>query len=563
MSGAFEQGKLKKMKQSVNKLQKELSSMEELKNTKYVTIAQIEREIMDITGPRRLQKLIENRRRHGIPLPFKISIRKHSRHALVEYTDDLSTANGDLFSIDEELGVELSPEQRAQLEQQRQLRLQQGGGAGGENGSINSHQPGEWRKKLKLHDSIYIKGIEYQIVPTMNQKKKSKSGKSNKKSSKNGGEDGGGEGDGSGQLDGSESKKKKKSGTLDSSKDNSNSQGARDLSTGEGGAAGEDGKGNGAPENPYKMFEEPIEGEELKEEVTLNHITLDHPWMLEDCYGIEIYKLPKVVFYEKPIRSIKRIVIRFYFIQKIIAILAIFSHKWSKLFEMFIKYFDEDNSMYKKCQNVIISSIKTRDYFLSCSIYIIVLSFDFTLRRKIAKQFYKIYLLLKMIFMNVYNIYHNLTSGMKETPYEYWQRSLEKEVVQCIYEISSTESINLGEFRMDIKAPLEIMREYICRRFRIPLNKTIGESFIFFRINPNNEKEEYCAREDEFRIHAKDFVIMKTDNITFESTLTVTIVKDKDRGKVLIPEFQDDFDDIGSLEKKNEEDDDLDNGSLA
>jgi hypothetical protein len=578
------------MKLSLNKLTKELGKLDQEKNEKYYAVAQLERKLMDCVGPRKLQNLIETRRKHGIPLPFKVSIRKHSRYALVEYTDEVPVAGGeegnnninnnDMFSIDEELGVELTQEQRRQqLEEQRKERSERSGRNigisrdGNDTVSIVSHQPGEWRKKLKVQDHIYLKGVEYQVVTAMNQKKKSSKSKKGGKADNSDGKD-----NSEGGPDNSETKKKKKVGTGVDTSDPSNkrhgdSSGGKDNSASDkpkdSSASGKDHSGMAGAaqqESLYKMFDEPVEGQELQEEVTLNHIALDHPWMLDDVYGMEVYKLPSMVFYEKPVHSVKKFCLKLYFTQKFVAIMAIICHKWSRLFEWLVTFFDEESSSYRFCHGTILSSIKSRNYFLSLSIYIIVLSFDFTLRRKIGKQVYKVYLLLAMICRNFYNIYKTVTSNLQETPYEYWQRSLEKENVKCIYEMSSNDSIVLGEFRMDIKAPIEIMREYICRNFRAELNKSIGDSFIFFRLNPTSGKEEYCDRNDEFKIHAKEFALLQTDAKTFESILTVTIVKDKERGKVLIPEYKDDFDDLGSVEKKKGDDaenDEQDNGSLA
>jgi hypothetical protein len=536
------------MKQSKTLLEKELKHLEKDKHTKFLAVAEAEKDLMDCVGPRKLQNMIETRRKHGIPLPFRVSIRKHSRYALVEYLDDTSIHGDDLASIDEELGV-------VDMSHKKKSHRDGDNGFGfGEDATVSTaHIPGEWRKKLKIHDRIFIKGIEYQVIPTMNMKKSSKKKKKDASTSE---KDASGGGDNSNKdhseggsgHDGSSSTKKKKAGTttkavVDSSAKDSSDGGGKD-------ASGMANKGN----------EEQMEGKELIEEITLNHIALDHPWMLDDVYGVEVNKLATTVFYMKPIKSMKRFFIRLYVIQKIIAMLAIFNHKLSLFFHYFLSWFDETTSTYAFCNSRITSSINNRNYFLSLSIYIIILSFDFTLRRKIGNQCYKIYLLFMMIAKNIYNIYKTLTSNLSETPYEYWQRSLEKENVRIIYELNGNESIILGDFKMDAKAPVEILREYINRRYRIKLNETIGESYLFMRVNLTTGKEEFCLRDDEFKIPTKEFALMKEDAKTFESILTATIVKDKERGKLLIKEFHDDFDDIGSVEKVHDDHDD--DGSL-
>jgi hypothetical protein len=534
------------MKQSKSQLEKELKALEKDKNAKLLAVAEAEKDLMDCIGPRKLQNMIETRRQNGIPLPFRVSIRKHSRYALVEYLEDTSIHGDDLASIDEELGVvDMSHKKKSHRDGNNVF-------GGDDNGTVSTaHQPGEWRKKLKIHDRIFIKEIEYQVIPTMNMKKTNKKKKKDASSSEkdaSGGGDISNKDNSEGGPDGSASTKKKKSGT--STKVGADSSG-KDSSDGGKDASGMANKGP----------EEPVEGQELKEEITLNHIALDHPWMLDDVYGIEVYKLPTTVFYMKPVKSMKRFFLRLYMIQKLIAIFAIFNHKLSSFFHYFLSWFDETTSTYAFCNYMITSSINNRNYFLSLSIYIIILSFDFTLRRKVGKQFYKIYLIFAMIAKNIYNIYKTLTSNLSETPYEYWQRSLEKENIRIVYELNGNESIILGDFKMDAKAPVEILREYINRRYRVKLNETIGESYLFMRVNATTGKEEYCLRDDEFKIPKKEFSLMKEDAKTFESILTATIVKDKERGKLLIKEFHDDFDDLGSVEKNNDEDND-DDGSL-
>lgn len=41
--------------------------------------------MIDIIGPRGLQLLVEERRRNGVLLPFKVNLRKNSSLALVQY----------------------------------------------------------------------------------------------------------------------------------------------------------------------------------------------------------------------------------------------------------------------------------------------------------------------------------------------------------------------------------------------------------------------------------------------------------------------------------------------
>jgi len=81
------------------------------------------------------------------------------------------------------------------------------------------------------------------------------------------------------------------------------------------------------------------------------------------------------------------------------------------------------------------------------------------------------------------------------------------------------------------------MREYICRSFRIALNETVGESFLFCMVNHDTGKVVTLSRENEFKTFSKDYTHEETDSRTMVTYNAVTIVKDKGRDKELIPEF--------------------------
>ena len=46
-------------------------------------------------------------------------------------------------------------------------------------------------------------------------------------------------------------------------------------------------------------------------------------------------------------------------------------------------------------------------------------------------------------------------------------------------------------------------------------------------------------REDEFKLHSKDYCMMRTDEKTMLSNMAITLIKDIDRGRVVIEEFVD------------------------
>lgn len=132
--------------------------------------------------------------------------------------------------------------------------------------------------------------------------------------------------------------------------------------------------------------------EELIEEYTDDHIKLDRPYMMDDIYDIDIYKVLPRIFYYQPIFYLLHQIIEFYPIQKIIAILAITQHKYIQLLERLKSNFDEENENYHSLQ-VSIKKVQQRKYkFLNSSRSIVQMNYGFTLQRRI-------YAVLKTIVM--------------------------------------------------------------------------------------------------------------------------------------------------------------------
>ncbi len=303
-----------------------------------------------------------------------------------------------------------------------------------------------------------------------------------------------------------------------------------------------------------------MEMEVKVDDVTLDHITLDRPWLYDDIEIIEVFKVMPRVFYTRPIIGLKDLTIKAYPTQKITAILAITMHKISRLMDRLAGFFDEESNQRVRLGNVSIKAMRAKYFWLSFSYSIVQMSYDFTLRRSFAKILYAFFKVFSSAVKTVYNLYKTLTTSTKETPFEYWSRSLEKEEVLCFYSLSPDNVIALGELKMDLKAPLEIIREYFHRNFREKLNETVGESFLFMKLDPDNNIDLILPRDDEFRTPAKDYNVVKTDSKTFISQPSITICKDRDRGRVFIPEYvelKNDEDSQVSLEKDDLEIDDL------
>jgi hypothetical protein len=281
---------------------------------------------------------------------------------------------------------------------------------------------------------------------------------------------------------------------------------------------------------------------------------LDRPWLLEDCYNVEIFKLVPVVFYMQPVNFCRRMALRSYPAQKITAVAAIIQYKLSRLYERIGNLFDEESSSYSYWHNQARLKMLARDDLLKLSYSIVQMSFDFTLRRRIAKALYAVFSVFKMIFNLSKAVYKLIDAGAKETPYEVFQRSLNKVDIAVVLDLEGNNVTTLGEFKMDITAPVEIMREYIRRNFAAQLNETVGDSFLFYRIDPvGGVKGQRLKKEDEFKTYSKDYALLRTDATTMMSAMTATLVRDPDRGRVMMevvaPEAEEDDEELLKLLK--------------
>jgi hypothetical protein len=123
--------------------------------------------------------------------------------------------------------------------------------------------------------------------------------------------------------------------------------------------------------------------EELMEEYTDDHIKLDRPYMMDDIYDIDVYKVLPRIFYYQPIFYLSRQVIELYPVQKLIAIFAITQHKYTKLLERLKSNYDEENENYHNLQVSIDKVNKIKYKFLNSSRSIVQMNYGFTLQRRI------------------------------------------------------------------------------------------------------------------------------------------------------------------------------------
>lgn len=255
------------------------------------------------------------------------------------------------------------------------------------------------------------------------------------------------------------------------------------------------------------------------------------------------------IFYYKPLFFLRRKVRQSYPVQKISAINAITLHKYAALLTFLQTNFDEESDTYASFARRIQASQEGRDKWLKLSRTIVQMQFDFTLRREVSNLLYRCAGASLSFIKFIRGLMKTASGGAAESPYEYWARSMEKVDVVCIIDKGSDRTTVLGEFKLDLKAPADMMREFIRRAFRAELNTTIGDSFLFFKVDPDSGHEDILLRENEYKTYSNMFCFEKTDNKTMVTSMCILIIPDPNRGRVVIPEFAEEHED----EKENKE----------
>lgn len=538
---------------------------------------QAEEHLYDCVGPRGLQTLVNERRRYGVPLPFRLSIRHNSRLALVEWVVPEAPMTSSQRFNDDDAPAEDGDDARSNLTDDALLRdgnnnnNAEGGEPpiGGFDGmssrlTLRRHspsskskkmqdmtryelRPGEWRKKLRTGDQIYIDNATFTVSVPLIAKKRLKAkttptdgnnsaSASASNTARNADSSGGANADNSNNLDASSSRPTtaQDRSNIDDPTDNSRSRSRPGTSDGRNASSGGGGKTNGGGGD---ADDEDEEEKEFMEPYTDDHIPLDRPWILPDTFGIDAYKKVTPIFYMRPYYFVKKLVIASYPFQKFAQIMGINWHKVAAMCEYIAEFFDEESPSRPYYLSLAMSATDKKHFWLKMSKTVVNMSYDFNLRKNAYRHVRRMGKLLYSIVKMIRNLVKAANNAVTETPYEYWQRSLEKTDIRVFYEIAAETEIVLGEFRMDLSAPLEIMREYIYRNFRDKLNETVGESFLFLQIDEDSEMEKILPRDDEFRTPSKSFAVKRTDNKTFETFLAVTIIRDQARARVLIPDL--------------------------
>lgn len=97
----------------------------------------------------------------------------------------------------------------------------------------------------------------------------------------------------------------------------------------------------------------------------------------------------------------------------------------------------------------------------------------------------------------------------------------------------------LGEINMDLKAPCDVMREYVQRAFRKRLNEVMGDSFLFLARDANG-KQHILQRKEEPRTYSEQYAPFIMNAKTLVGSTTITLVREAGVRRRIIPEFLDD-----------------------
>lgn len=238
---------------------------------------------------------------------------------------------------------------------------------------------------------------------------------------------------------------------------------------------------------------------------------------------------------------------KMYAFQKGCAIMAITKHKQGRLNDTIGGFFDEESSIGNWFRSH--NKYEQRDNWLKYSYSTVEMSYDFSFRRKCGRSLIRTGRTIRSIANNVVRViakFKKENQSREMTPYEKWQGSANKSNVIVMYKKDKhLPGTTLGDLRVDLQAPLDIMREYIQRNYRDKLNQTCGDSFEFF-IELKNGKSKLLDRTKEPGTYSEDFAPFIMNHSTMVGAATIIIVAQDNVKPKIIPEFIDEAFDDGS-----------------
>ena len=261
-------------------------------------------------------------------------------------------------------------------------------------------------------------------------------------------------------------------------------------------------------------------------EHTDDHIYLDRPWILNDAEEIVVFKKVSPVFFTQPLYSLMQFVHRTYPVQKAIAIAAITVNQmgWAK--RKVATMFDDDSVTYA---NLLKDAAEYEAYSQQILKYSVkpvdTNTWDFTLRRKLSKATLRTMNCVVKLCKMVSSVAVKYTK-LEVDPYLEWEDRKDKVDIACDIELEEDAPIQIGEFKMCLDAPVDVMRIYVSRNFRDYLNETanLGEGFLFY----SGAESLLLPRELEMTRYSKDFCPFIINNKTMDGINRVCIRTDPD-----------------------------------
>ena len=270
-------------------------------------------------------------------------------------------------------------------------------------------------------------------------------------------------------------------------------------------------------------------------EHTDEHIYLDRPWLLHDAEDLVVFKRVSRVFFARPIFALLQFIHRTYPVQKAIAVAAITVNQmgWAK--RKAATMFDDDSVTYA---NLLRDAAQYEGYSQQVLKYSVkpvdTSTWDFTLRRKVSNAILRtmncIVKLCKMCGSIAVKY-----SKLEVDPYLEWEDRKDKVDIACDLEMEVDSPVQIGEFKMCLDAPVDVMRIYVARNFRDYLNSkaNLGEGFLFY----SGAEDLLLPRELELTRYSKDFCPFIINNKTMNGVNRVVLRPDPDSAthKAIMP----------------------------
>jgi len=282
------------------------------------------------------------------------------------------------------------------------------------------------------------------------------------------------------------------------------------------------------------------EEEYVAEEITDEHLCLDRQWVLSSTEGLEVYKLVPKVFYYYPFYKLMRSILAAYPTQKSSQIVAITMCKIAMLNRRIAGLFDPESetAVALNARANTFDEYKVR--WMKLSRTPMDMSYDFTIRRQIGGVVYSVMKVGIKYAIKMGKLFALKSGAIGLSEWETWHESSNKVDCVCYFEQAGKDDpLLLGNFKMDLDAPANIMRSYIRVNFREILNESIGDAFEFYL--PGENGIQQLARTAEPMTYSKDYAPFTLDK-NMDGKFIVSIIIEKDyRSAILIPEQTDEI----------------------